>query len=122
MTQMARCGSRLGRGFLASLVVLLVSQVSASASAEPKNLLAGLSPMKSKGVKHVERLTDNLMCNEGDGWHTDITSRFTSSRSFVDFDLGSPQTIRCVMVQADNNDVYFMSGSLDGQQWQQVGS
>ncbi|MBN2576808.1 MAG: hypothetical protein JXP73_19755 [Deltaproteobacteria bacterium] len=90
------------------------------AAAEPKNLLAGLRPTKSYGVKHAERLTDGLLSNEGDEWLTDVTSRFSSSRSFVEYDLGSPQTFRCVLVQADNNDVYFMYASLDGQSWQQI--
>ena len=91
-----------------------------AAAAEPQNLLAGKKPIRSEGVKNAVRLTDGLLSNEGDEWLTDVTSRFSSAHSFVEYDLGSPQTLRCVMVQADNNDVYFMSGSLDGQDWQQL--
>jgi hypothetical protein len=101
-------------------LLLLSSGISARAWAEPRNLLAGLRPVRSLGVKNVDRLTDNLMSTEGGGWLTDVTARFSSARSFVEYDLGSPQTLRCVLVQADNNDVYFMSGSLDGQSFGQL--
>src|SRR5512135_2174504 len=101
-------------------MLLLSSGVSTRAWAEPRNLLAGLRPIRSQGVKNVDRLTDNLMSVEGDGWLTDVTARFSSARSFVEYDLGSPQVLHCVLVQADNNDVYFMSGSLDGQSFGQL--
>jgi hypothetical protein len=107
-------------GFTAVLVALVATYVATSALAEPKNLLAGKRPVRSQGVNHVDRLTDSMLCNEGDEWLTDLTSRFASARSFVEYDLESPQTLRCAMVQADNNDVYFMAGSLDGQEWQQL--
>jgi hypothetical protein len=100
--------------------MVLAFSASTPAAAEPQNLLAGRRPLRSSGVKNADRLTDNLMSNEGDEWLTDVTARFSSARSFVEYDLGGPQTLRCVMVQADNNDVYFMYGSLDGQDWRQL--
>jgi hypothetical protein len=90
------------------------------AAAEPQDLLAGKRPVRSSGVKNVARLTDGILSNEGDEWLTDITARFSSAKSFVEYDLGQPVTLRCVLVQADNNDVYFMAGSLDGQEWRQL--
>jgi hypothetical protein len=108
------------RVLVASLLVLVAGGVSARAAAEPQDLLAGRKPIKANGVRNAIRLTDGLLSNEGDEWLTDVTSRFTSARSFVEYDLGSPQTLRCVMVQADNNDVYYLSGSQDGQNWGQL--
>jgi hypothetical protein len=116
----ARGSFGVGRATVALLLGALGLLVSAPAAAEPQNLLAGRKPIRSEGVRNVLRLTDGLLSNEGDMWLTDVTSRFTSAHSVVEYDLGSPQTLRCVMVQADNNDVYYLSGSLDGQNWAQL--
>ena len=108
------------RAAVAFLFGTLGLAMGAPAAAEPQNLLAGKKPIRSEGVKNNLRLTDGLLSNEGDMWLTDVTSRFTSAHSVVEYDLGSPQALRCIMVQADNNDVYYLSGSLDGQNWAQL--
>jgi hypothetical protein len=106
--------------WFAVLALLLTGPLVGTAAAEPQDLLAGKRPVKSEGVTNANRLTDQLLSNEGDEWLTDVTARFSSARSFVMYDLGEPRPLRCVMVQADNNDVYFMAGSLDGYEWQQL--
>ena len=106
--------------FLAVFALLLTSLLAPAAVAQPDNLLVGRKPLHSDGVKNAVRLTDGMLTNEGDEWLTDLTARFSSSRSFVEYDLGQPRPLTCVMVQADNNDVYFMAGSLDGHEWQQL--
>jgi hypothetical protein len=106
--------------FLAVFALLLASVVASKAMAQPQDLLAGRRPLHSDGVNNAIRLTDGILSNEGDEWLTDLTSRFSSARSFVEYDLGESRPLRCVMVQADNNDVYFMAGSLDGHEWQQL--
>ncbi len=111
---------RVGPWLLGALVLLVASIFAPSAMAQPEDLLVGRRPVHSEGVKNAVRLTDGLLSNEGDEWLTDVTSRFSSARSFVEYDLGQPRSLRCVMVQADNNDVYFMAGSLDGHEWQQL--
>ncbi|MGD0835091.1 MAG: hypothetical protein ABSB49_00430 [Polyangia bacterium] len=103
----------------AVLAVALLGS-SATVQAEPTNLLAGRQPERAKGVVHPERLTDGLLSNEGDEWLTDVTSRFTSVSSFVEYDLGGDKTLRCLLVQADNNDVYAMSASSDGKSWRSL--
>ena len=105
------------RIFFAALL-LLASAFSTVARAEPQSLIAGKLPIRSEGVKNVSRLTDGVYGNEGDEWLTDVTSRFLSARSFVEYDLGAERPIRCALAQADNNDVYILSGSLDGESWQ----
>jgi len=104
----------------AAFALLPASLLASTAVAQPQNLLASRRPIASDGVNHPERLTDGMLSNEGDEWLTDVTSRFSTAHSFVEYDLGLLQPVRCVMVQADNNDVYFMAGSLDGQDWQQL--
>ncbi|HEX7508234.1 MAG TPA: hypothetical protein VF550_15765 [Polyangia bacterium] len=105
---------------LAVLALFLASIVSPMAMAQSENLLVGRRPLHSDGVKNAIRLTDGVLSNEGDEWLTDLTARFSSAHSSVEYDLGQPRLLRCVMVQADNNDVYFMAGSSDGQAWQQL--
>ena len=101
-------------------LLLLAGAFSTTARAEPQSLIAGKLPTRSQGVKNVGRLTDGLYGNEGDEWLTDVTSRFLSARSFVEYDLGAERPIRCALAQADNNDVYILSGSLDGEKWQSL--
>jgi len=95
-----------------------MARAETTARPEPQSLIAGALPSRSQGVKNPNRLTDGLYSNEGDEWLTDVTSRFLSARSFVEYDLGSARTIRCALTQADNNDVYILSGSQDGEKWQ----
>jgi hypothetical protein len=114
------------RRILLATLVLLSSGVATAARAEttarpePQSLIAGALPSRSQGVKNPNRLTDGLYSNEGDEWLTDVTSRFLSARSFVEYDLGSARTIKCALTQADNNDVYVLSGSQDGEKWQSL--
>ena len=106
------------RRVLPAALLLLASAFSITARAEPQSLLAGKLPTRSEGVKNLDRLTDGLYSNEGDEWLTDVTSRFSSARSLVEYDLGADRKLRCALVQADNNDVYVLSGSQDGEKWQ----
>jgi hypothetical protein len=102
------------------LAGVLASIAAPAAMADPQNWLQGKKPVRSDGVHNIIRLTDGMLSNEGDDWLTDVTSRFSSAHSFVEYDLGEPRLLRCVMAQADNNDVYFMAGSLNGHEWQQL--
>ena len=38
------------------------------------DLLAGRTPMSSKGVQHAARMPDGFLSNEGGYWRTDMTS------------------------------------------------
>lgn len=102
---------------LSALTVMGLVVASAPAVAAPENLLAGKQPVRARGVVNPARLTDGTLSNEGDEWLTDVTSRFTSVSSFVEYDLGAERSFGCLLVQADNNDVYFMSTSVDGKEW-----
>jgi len=37
-----------------------------------------------------------------------------------EYNLGDDRPLACALVQADNNDVYFLSGSQDGVHWQSL--
>ena len=108
------------RRVLPAVLLFFASTLASVARAEPESLIAGRLPSHSQGVKNVGRLTDGVYGNEGDEWLTDVTARFSSARSFVEYDLGAERQIRCALVQADNNDVYILSASQDGENWQSL--
>ena len=107
-----------GISLLPAVLFILAGVLPSAALAEPQSLIAGKTPTRSEGVRNVERLTDGIYSNEGDEWLTDVTSRFSSAQSFVEYSLADEMPIRCALVQADNNDVYFLSGSQDRVHWQ----
>lgn len=81
------------------------------------DLLAGARPTASQGARHVERWTNGIMANEGDFWRTEVTGTLDAG-GFALYDLGEVKTIRCALVQGDNNDAYELKISEDGQNFQ----
>ena len=78
------------------------------------DLLAGRAPVRVSGASRVARMTDATLATDGDFWRTDLTSVVSGSGAVV-WDLGSPQPIRCALLQGDNNDWYEVTGSADGE-------
>lgn len=93
---------------------VLPLEARAETSGQDGNLLAGLTPIARQGVTSPARLTDGRAADEGAFWLTDLTTRFRSKDAFATFDLGTPSPIRCAYLQGDNNDVYEVSGSMNG--------
>jgi hypothetical protein len=107
-----RCFSvALAIALLTGTFVLLDS---APARAQSENLLSGKTIESSNGVSRVQQLADGFAPEEGAFWLTDVTSRLGSPAAQVTWDLGKAESIRCAQLQGDNNDMYFVSGSLDG--------
>lgn len=77
------------------------------------NLLAGRAPLRSTGVVNASRLTDGKAAHEGDFWQTGLTTRLTSHRAEVVYDLGEARPITCALLQGDNNDHYRVDGALE---------
>src|SRR3954469_4978606 len=69
------------------------------------DLLAGRSPSASTGAKHVSRMTDGFVANDGGFWRTDMTALMPMGASVV-WDLGEVKPITCAYLQGDNNDTY----------------
>jgi hypothetical protein len=65
-------------------------------------------------VKAPERLTDGVLVAEGDTVTSVDASAMTGMRPYVEWDLGEPLRLTAAAVQADNNDVYRITASLDG--------
>jgi len=104
---------------LAALVTILTCG-SARAACPEGNLLANRAPRASRGVTSAERLTDGVLTPEG----SDVTSvdatPMTGMRPFVEWDLGETVQLTAAAVQADNNDVYRITASLDGKHYEPV--
>lgn len=88
--------------------------VTSTAAPVDGNLLSGLEPRGARGVTSPVRLTDGFVSEEGDDWKTDMTCRFESSASFIEYDLGRDVRVTAAYLQGDNNDRYIVSTSSDG--------
>jgi hypothetical protein len=77
-------------------------------------LLRGKSPTRSRGVTHVDRLTDGIAAAPDDPPRTDLTSVLASPQSFAIYDLGHDTPIHCAAIEADGDDAYELAVSADG--------
>lgn len=85
------------------------------ASGSTDDLLLGLSPSRVSGARRVSCLTDGVVGVRGDLWKSNLTSVFSSSSAFVEYDLGVSKPIRAAYVQGDNNDTYIITVSEEGE-------
>ncbi|MEZ4287865.1 MAG: lipase maturation factor family protein [Polyangiales bacterium] len=73
------------------------------------------APIATNGVTNAESLTDGMRAFEGTVWDWSEAARFEKPASFVDYDLGQSEPIAAVYAQGDNNDVFVVSVSDDGE-------
>ncbi len=66
------------------------------------------------------RLTDGVRAAEGDPWDSPAALRLPPAG--VEWDLGEEQKIGAVVLQADNDDDYVLSGSVDGRRFVELWS
>jgi arabinofuranosyltransferase len=83
------------------------------------NLLAGRAPFRSTHAHRPSRLTDGVRARNGSAWDYDL-STVVKEAGGVEWDLGAPERIGAISLQADNNDDYVLMGSLDGVTWTDV--
>jgi hypothetical protein len=105
------------RGTLRLAVGLAAALASGTALAQ-QNLLAGKRPIRERGVRHSEVLTDGRAPRDGDPWRSAATATFDSADAFVVYDLGAGTALAAGWLQGDNNDVYLVEASPDGSTWQ----
>ena len=112
-----RSGER-GRGTLVVFLLIALAVTLASSGAHaacaPGNLLANRTARASRGVGNPAVLTDGVLALEGAPVTSVDATRMTGLRPFVEWDLGEPVRLTATAVQADNNDVYRITTSLDG--------
>ena len=102
--------------FAATLALAaLPSMVALAAPCGTENLLKGLKPSATQGVKgDVAQVTDGTVGPEGTAWDAPVTVTLENTGSSITFDLGEPREISAVVMQGDANDTYKVMGSADG--------
>lgn len=111
---------------LQAMLALLLTLVALSASGAPapvpatpapcddRNVLGRLRPSEQQNVGgELGRVTDEELDAEGATWDAATAVTFVGSGS-ITFDLGGARSLSAVFIQADANDVYRLTGSLDG--------
>ncbi|HEV8551404.1 MAG TPA: discoidin domain-containing protein [Polyangiaceae bacterium] len=81
------------------------------------DLLFNKAPIHTDVHRRVGALTDGRKGREGDHWKSLATVPFAGRDTFVEYDLGSTQTIHGAWLQGDNNDTYELQISSDGNDW-----
>jgi spermidine synthase len=76
--------------------------------------LSGRTPSEHENaVGDLKRVTDSEIGAEGVDWDAPAAVTFMGSGSLT-YDLGQPEAISAVYLQADANDTYRVAGSIDG--------
>src|SRR6185295_16587945 len=79
------------------------------------DLLAGKVSAEGSGVAgNLALVTDEAVAPEGAFWDAPAAIKLEGARAAITFDFGAPQEIGALYIQADANDSYRVSGSLDG--------
>lgn len=97
------------------LLGLLLASIDAGPAPRP-SLLRGATVSQAEGVPTVARMTDGTASTDGDAWDSPRAAVLGATRA-VTWDLGRPEPLAHLRLQADNNDVYVLQGSLDGASW-----
>jgi hypothetical protein len=80
-----------------------------------ENLLAGRRPSATEQVLgDLALMTDGAVAPEGAQWDAPVVVTLEGGTSSVTYDLGGPRPISALLLQADANDTYKISGSDDG--------
>lgn len=100
------------------LMLVSLALASARAGAAPcgtENLLAGKLPALATEVRgNLAQLTDATVGQEGAQWDAPVVVTLASGTAELTYDLGEARSISALYMQGDANDVYKISGSLDG--------
>ncbi|MFT3841030.1 MAG: hypothetical protein QM723_28825 [Myxococcaceae bacterium] len=78
------------------------------------NLLSNKVPAVT-GVQRAATLNDAIAVPDGDTWSSVRTAQFDCKHGKAVFDLGESKHIKAGWLQGDNNDIYEVSVSQDGQ-------
>jgi hypothetical protein len=117
-----RAARDVRRSYVSILTAFALVLLCGGARAEcaPGNLLAHRSPRSSRGVAAPEQLTDGVLAPEGASVGSVDATWMKGLRPYVEWDLGEPERITAAAVQADNNDVYRITGSIDGKHYEPI--
>lgn len=91
---------------------------SGSGTSDASNLLSGKTPVRSRKVANLKRLTDGSAAPRGDYWQSQLTSQLSGAGAFAVYDLGKETQVAGLWLQGDNNDDYVVEISGDGERFQ----
>ncbi|MFN3199896.1 MAG: hypothetical protein ACE366_15980 [Bradymonadia bacterium] len=100
------------------LMLLCLQWSPAGAQACPEGNVLKDIKAKSSRASSTQRIADGVASNEGDPWNTQLSAILNNAKSEVTYDLGAVTQFTAALVQADNNDVYTIEVSNDGDTWQ----
>lgn len=101
--------------FLLALI-LVASNPDGSSVYERGNLLRGATVTRQEGAPDHARMADGIAPTDGDVWDGPNTAVLKAG-GIVEWDLGAVTPIAAARIQADNNDRYIVSTSIDGASW-----
>ncbi|HEY1088254.1 MAG TPA: hypothetical protein VGE37_11185 [Archangium sp.] len=101
------------------LLALVVGDAGSPEPATRPNLLKSAQLTRSEGCPNVVRLADGVASTDGDVWDNPRAAVFAAT-GMLEWDLGRVEPIAHLRIQADNNDRYLVSGSLDGTSWMPI--
>jgi len=88
----------------------------AAVSTTPPSLLQGAPLKAADGAPNAPLISDGVASTDADGWDNPRAAKLAPNGQIV-WELPVIQTIGAMRIQADNNDLYLVSGSLDGASW-----
>ena len=100
----------------ALLLTLALAADDGGGSSTRPNLLQAARVTRSDGCPKVALLADGVASTDGDVWDSPRAAMLAVS-GVVEWDLGAVEHVSALRIQADNNDRYLISGSIDGATW-----
>jgi hypothetical protein len=100
----------------ALLLALALAADDGGGSTTRPNLLRAARVTRSDGCPNVTRIADGVASTDGDVWDSPRAALLAKD-GVVEWDLGAVEPVAALRIQADNNDRYLISGSMDGQNW-----
>lgn len=88
----------------------------AQVSALPTNLLRSARILRMDGCPNAARIANGVASTDGDVWDSPQAALLAAG-GVVEWDLGRVERVAVMRIQADNNDRYLLSSSLDGNNW-----
>lgn len=100
----------------AILLTLALAADDAGASSTRQSLLRVAKVTRADGCPKAALLNDGVASTDGDVWDSPRAAILGASGA-IEWDLGTVEPIAALRIQADNNDRYLVTGSLDGTSW-----
>ncbi len=100
----------------ALLLTLALAADDAGTSSTRQSLLRTAKVTRADACPKAALLSDGVASTDGDVWDSPRAAILGASGA-IEWDLGTVEPIAAMRIQADNNDRYLVTGSLDGTSW-----